>query len=182
MQKDYFFITALILFSAACEFCAVYAAIKFKPANLHKAEKIPRNIPLGAIFGAAAIAWCVPQALDVFSSNAVFQYSFAAFAAFLIGCFFLDYLFARALAGFLILLSHYFMAQSFAADLPFLWVFSIFVLAMGSFAIVIGGIPHYLRDIIRKMCRSSSFKFSAITLFIVYGLISFAAALFQMIG
>jgi hypothetical protein len=179
MNKDYIFIVALLLFSAACLFSTFYIAKYFTQEKLKDVEKIPRNIPLGVIFGAAAIAWCVPQSLAVFSSNSVILFSIIALIAYLIGCFFLDYLFARALAGFIILLSHYFMAQSFAAVIPLLWLFSIFVLIMGTAAIVIGGIPHYMRDFIRSICRNKAFKFSMMALLSLYTLIGLYAALIQ---
>ena len=181
MHKDYVFIIALLLFSAACIFCIFYIARNFTPDKLKTAEKIPRNIPLGAIFGTAAIAWCVPQALAVFSSNSLFLYSFIALIALLIGCFFLDYLFARALAGFIILLSHYFMAESFAADIPLLWLFSLAVLIMGTGAIVVGGIPHYFRDFIRKICLSKPLKLSILCLLGFYSIIGIYTAVIQLI-
>lgn len=179
MHKDYIFIVALLLFSAVCLFSVFYIAKYFSPEKIKDAEKIPRNIPLGAIFGAAAIAWCVPQSLAVFSSNSVMLFSIIALIAYLIGCFFLDYLFARALAGFIILLSHYFMAQSFAADIPLLWLFSVFILVMGTSAIVVGGIPHYMRDFIRSICRRKMLKLSMMLLIVLYSLVGLYAALIQ---
>ena len=181
MQKDYIFIVALLLFSAACLYLIIYISRYFKPEKIKDAEKIPRNIPLGAIFGAAAIAWCVPQALDVFSSNSILLYSIIALIAYLVGVFFLDYLFARALAGFIILLSHFFMAQSFAVDIPLLWLFSIFVLVMGTAAIVVGGIPHYMRDFIRKICTNKALKTSMIVLLCLYAMLGLYAALIQIV-
>lgn len=181
MHKDYIFIIALLLFSAACIFCIFYMTRNFTSDKLKIAEKTPRNIPLGAIFGTAAIAWCVPQALAVFSSNSLLLYSIIALIALLIGCFFLDYLFARALAGFIILLSHYFMAESFAADIPLLWLFSLAVLIMGTGAIVVGGIPHYLRDFIRKICLSKPLKLSILLLLAFYSLIGIYTAVIQLV-
>jgi len=181
MHKDYVFIIALLLFSAACIFCIFYMARNFTADKLKTAERLPRNIPLGVVFGTAAIAWCVPQALAVFSSDSLLLYSVIALIALLIGCFFLDYLFARALAGFIILLSHYFMAESFAADIPLLWLFSLAVLIMGTGAIVVGGIPHYLRDFIRKICLSKTIKFTILFLLGFYSLIGIYTAVIQLI-
>lgn len=180
MNKDYIFIISLLLFSFSCIYCIFYMARNFTSDKLKIAEKTPRNIPLGVLFGTAAVIWCVPQALDVFSSNAILTYSLIALVALIIGCFFLDYLFARALAGFLILLSHYFMAKSFAADIPLLWLFSLAVLIMGTGAIVVGGIPHYLRDFIRKICLNKSLKLSILLLLGFYSLIGIYAALIQL--
>ncbi len=181
MHKDYVFIVALLAFSIACIFCIFFIFRCCTSCKLKIAEKIPRNIPLGVVFGTAAIVWCVPQALDVFSSNSIVFYSILALVALLIGCFFLDYLFARALAGFVILLSHYFMARSFAADIPLLWLFSLAVLLMGTAAIVVGGIPHYLRDFIRKICLNKTMKLSVILIFTFYSLIGIYAAVIQIV-
>lgn len=181
MHKDYIFIISLLLFSAACLFCIFYMNKYFTSDKLKTVEKIPRNILLGVVFGTAAIVWCVPQTLAVFSSDSILLFSIIALAALLIGCLFLDYLFARALAGFIILLSHYFMAESFAADIPFLWLFSLAVLIMGTGAIIIGGIPHYFRDFIRKICISKPLKISILLLLAFYSIIGMYAAVIQLV-
>ena len=180
MNIDFIFIVALLVFAAASVFVSVFILTKFKTEKIVVMEKIPRNIPLGVVFGAAAIAWCIPQSMAVFSADAPWGYVTAAIICFLIGCFSLDYLFARAFAGFLILLAHYFLYQSFAADIPFLWLFSLAFLAFGTFGIVIGGIPHLLRDLIRKACVKSYLKKALACIFIFYAAISIYAAVIQM--
>lgn len=181
MNIDVVFVAALLAFAAVSIFTAIFILTKFKAEKISVMEKIPRNVPLGVLFGAAAIAWCVPQAVAVFSADSIWGYTTAAIACFLIGCFFLDYLFARAFAGFSILLAHYFLYQSFAADIPLLWLFSLVFLVFGTFGIIVGGIPHLLRDLIRKACLNASLKKALICIFMFYSLICVYAAAIQLV-
>lgn len=181
MNVDFIFVIALLLFAAVSVFTAIFILTRFKPEQVANMEKIPRNISLGVIFGAAAIGWCIPQTMAVFSADSLWGYVTAAIICFIIGCFFLDYLFARAFAGFSILLVHYFLCQSFAADIPFLWLFSLVFLVFGTFGIVIGGIPYLMRDLIRKACINSSLKKILVCIFIFYALISVYAAAMQLV-
>ena len=181
MNIDVVFVAVLLAFAAGSVFAAVFILTKFTAEKIGVMEKIPRNVPLGVIFGAAAIAWCVPQAVAVFSADSTWGYVTAAIICFLIGCFFLDYLFARAFAGFSILLSHYFLYQSFAADIPFLWLFSLAFLTFGTFGIVIGGVPHLLRELIRKACLNAFLKKVLFCIFMFYALICVYAAAMQMV-
>ncbi len=181
MNIDVVFVVALLAFAIVSVFTAIFMLTKFKTEKIGIMEKIPRNIPLGVVFGGLAIAWCIPQAAAVFSADSIWGYVTAAIACFLVGCFFLDYLFARAFAGFSILLSHYFLYQSFAADIPFLWIFSLSFLVFGTFGIVIGGVPHLLRDLIRKACVNVLLKRVLICIFMFYALICVYAATMQMV-
>jgi len=181
MSIDVVFVLALLVFAIVSIFVAIFIFTRFAAEKLGIMEKIPRNVPLGVIFGAAAIAWCIPQAVAVFSADSIWGYVTAAIICFLIGSFFLDYLFARAFAGFSILLAHYFLYQSFAANIPFLWLFSLAFLVFGTFGIVIGGVPHLLRDLIRKTCLNNFLKKVLVCIFMFYALICVYAAAIQMV-
>jgi len=152
------FSLALILFGVASACLFFYILACMKVSYIEKAEKIPRNFTLGMIFGFAAVCWCVPQAIAIFSAGMTPIIYWVAVIAFVVGILFLDYLFARAFAGFIILLSHYFLAESFAADLHLLWLFSSLCVIMGVFGIVIGGVPHLMRDLLRNICRRPVWK------------------------
>ncbi len=71
---------------------------------------------------------------------------------------FLDFLFARAFGGFLILLAHYYLLEAFALDMPLSPVFSVFCFIMGTFGIFISGKPYLLRDIMRKLFSSARWR------------------------
>ena len=97
---------ALIIFGICLGILALYTFKGMVQQNLPGNEKIPRNITFGVIFAVVDIAWCIPQAVSIFSPGS-FSWIFpVAIICLVVGCIFLDYLFARALAGFLILLSH----------------------------------------------------------------------------
>lgn len=181
MTIDVVFVAALLVFAVVSVFTAIFILTKFKAERIGVMEKIPRNVPLGVVFGAAAIAWCIPQAVAVFSADSICGYVTTAIICFLIGCFFLDYLFARAFAGFSILLAHYFLYQSFAAGIPFLWLFSLAFLVFGTFGIVIGGMPHLLRDLIRKACLNTLLKKVLGSVFTLYAIICVYAAVIQLV-
>ena len=172
MSYSLLFSYALILFGICFGILAVYTFLNMVQKNISKNEKIPRNFIFGAVFAIIDIAWCLPQALSIFSPGSSSWIFPAAIICLVAGCCFLDYLFARALAGFLILLTHYFLLESFAADISYMWLFSIACYAMGTFGIVVGGIPHLLRDLIRKISLNKSWRVSFTIIFSFYSLLA----------
>lgn len=175
------FIISLLLFGIVTGFLSLFTIYKLRQPNLSKIEKLPRNIVLGVIFAVADIAWCAPQAVEIFSKSSFFIVWAIAIIALIVGCFFLDYLFARALAGFLILLAHYFLRASFAADIPVIWLFSIVCLIMGTLGIFFGGIPHLFRDLLRKLCKEKKWRNAFSCIFALYSVISVAIAVYLII-
>ena len=168
MSYSSIFTFSLIIFSIFFGIMAVYTLFYINKQNIRKNEKIPRNIILGVIFATIDIAWCIPQALSIFSPNS-FNWIFpTAIICLVISCLFLDYLFARAFAGFLILLSHYFLLESFAAGIPCMVIFSTACYIMGTFGIVVGGIPHLLRDLIRKISNEKVWRIVFTAIFACY--------------
>ena len=175
------FIFLLFLIGAAAILIALYTTKRMNKKNIVKIEKIPRNVLLGVIFAIIDVAWCTPQAVEIFSQSSSLLIWGIAIAALIIGCCFLDYLFARALAGFLILLTHYFLRASFAVDLPLMWLFSIACLIFGLTGIFFGGMPHLFRDLLRKLCNSTKWKKSFIIISYLYAVIMFGSCLFLII-
>ena len=161
----------LLVFGLFAGILAIFALFYFKSTRLPKLEKLPRNVILGVIFAVIDIVWCVPQALAIFSAGSAAWIFPAAIICLVVGCFFLDYLFARALAGFLILLCHYFLLESFAADLQYLWVFSLAFYVMGTFGIVMGALPYLLKNLIRNISFKISWKVSFTIIFAFYSLL-----------
>jgi len=177
MSNSIVFSYALIVFGICFGILSVYTCLSMVKSNISRNEKIPRNFVFGAVFAIIDIAWCIPQALSIFSPGSSSWIFPAAIICLIVACCFLDYLFARAIAGFLILLSHYFLLESFAADIPYIWLFSITCYVMGTFAIVIGGIPHLLRDLIRKISLKKSWRISFTVIFALYCLIGLIAGI-----
>jgi len=181
MSFTIIFSYALIVFGICFGVLAGYTCFSMIQQNISRNEKIPRNFIFGIIFAIIDIAWCVPQALSIFSPGASSWIFPVAIICLIVGCCFLDYLFARALAGFLILLSHYFLLESFAADIPHMWLFSIACYVMGTFAIAIGGVPHLLRDLIRKISLNKSWRISFTIVFVCYCLLGIITSISIMI-
>jgi hypothetical protein len=175
------FIILLFVIGVTAAFLIFYTAKNMNKTNISKIEKIPRNVLLGVIFAIIDILWCTPQAVEIFSQSSGLIIWGIAIAALVIGCCFLDYLFARALAGFLILLAHYFLRASFAVDLPLMWLFSIACLLLGIVGIFFGGMPHLFRDLLRKICNSSKWKKSFVTLFSVYTVIMIFSGIYLIV-
>jgi hypothetical protein len=177
MTFSLIFSYALIVFGICFGILAGYTFLHMTQQNISRNEKIPRNFIFGAVFAIIDVAWCTPQALLIFSPGSSAWIFPVAIICLVVGCCFLDYLFARALAGFLILLSHYFLLESFAADISCIWLFSIACYVMGTFAIVIGGIPHLLRDLIRKISLNKSWRISFTIIFAFYFLLGVIAGI-----
>ncbi|MCP4180063.1 MAG: hypothetical protein GY756_20055 [bacterium] len=167
-----FFPYTLLAFGIAALIWLICLFKFFKHENLAKIDKIPRNIIFGCIFAIIDIAWCIPQAIPIFGVKDATGIILLAIVCIIIGCGFLDYLFARALAGFFILLAHFFLWQSFAADVSFMWLFSILCYLMGTFGIVIGAVPHLFRDFLRKTSTSSKWKMCFSILLAIYTIVN----------
>ena len=175
------FIILLFVIGLTAVFLVFYTHKNMNENNIKKIEKIPRNVLLGVIFAIIDILWCTPQAVEIFSQSSTLLIWGIAIAALVVGCIFLDYLFARALAGFLILLAHYFLRASFATDLPLIWLFSILCLLFGIAGIFFGGMPHLFRDMLRKICSSKKWKKTFIGIFSAYAVVMFVAGIFLIV-
>ncbi|MBO4647648.1 MAG: hypothetical protein J5806_05780 [Lentisphaeria bacterium] len=125
-----------------------------KEKNLGFWEKLPRNRPVGGLLGAVALLAFIPNVRPLFppEGNLIWLIPSALILALL--CYlYLDYLFARAAAGGLILLVHWLLNEVFSADLRGGSFFSLLSLAAGTYAIFIAAKPYWLRDSFRAICR-----------------------------
>ncbi|MFZ2654683.1 MAG: hypothetical protein WAX69_07170 [Victivallales bacterium] len=165
-----------IFFLAACVW-----TYRTTDKNISEREKLPRQRILGAILAGLGLFWCVFHSKPLVSPSMHSYLIPTAIFCTWIGYMLLDYLFARAFGGMLILFAHYFLHDSFAFKTPCKPYFSILCFVMGTFGIVLCGKPHLLRDMIRAMAKSGRWKYSisAITFiyaasYITYGLIHLA--------
>lgn len=138
-------------------------------------EKLPRNRILGIALGIFVLLWCASEAEPLVSDSMQKYLLPAALLCSWLGYMLLDFLFARALGGFLILLAHYYLLESFALDMPLSPIFSVFCFIMGTFGIVISGKPYFLRDIIRKLYSSVGWRTFGVS---ILGMFSICFALF----
>ncbi len=150
------FLGIIFLFFLAAAFLLFFGVRK---TTLSAWEKLPRNRIAGGILGLLALLAFIPNVRPLFPPEDYLVGLILA-AILLAGlCYaYLDYLFARAFAGALILLSHAVLIESFAAGLPGSGFFALMCLTAGTFGIFIAAKPHWLRDFFRLLARSSAWR------------------------
>jgi uncharacterized membrane protein YfcA len=143
---------------------------KTSDKNISDKEKLPRNRLLGVILAGAGFFWCVFHSKPLLAPSMHVYLIPAAMLCTWLAYLFLDFLFARAFGGMLILLAHYFLHESFAfktPDKPFL---SLLCFIMGTYGIFLCGKPHLLRDMIRHISKSLAWKYSMSGLLLLYSI------------
>ena len=176
------FLFIYILISVALFFMfLIYWSGKQVPSNLEKWEKLPRNIFFGMILAVVDLAICIPHSQPLVP---VWMQSWLIPTAIIFAWLiykFLDYIFARAFGGLLILLAHYLLFASFNFKIPAQPLFSILCFAMGTLGIFFCGKPYLMRDLIRKIASNLYLQFSAATVSAVYALVFLLTGIFQFI-
>lgn len=153
----------LLLFSLACLGTAVCIMAACRDEKRLPAwEKVPRMRVPGIILTAAAIFWCVPNIRPILESGSSLQGLLIPLAvvAVILCSIFLDHLVSRASAALLILTAHYFLKETFAADVfPASAFFSAGLLLFGCAGIVSGIKPWWMRDWIRALFRRPAVRY-----------------------
>ncbi len=164
--------------------CAALAAIalRLRPELSERLDKLPRAAVPGAILGFIDLLWCIPNVKPIMSESLHPYLIPAACVAAVLAWIFLDKLLARATGGFLILLAHYFLKESFADALPGSAFFALLCLAFGTLGIFISGKPHLLRDILRRLCANPSWRAAAATILACLAVCSFATLSLHLIN
>lgn len=164
---------SILLFAAGIGTLIFCRDERFLPAL----EKIPRAKKTGAVLSAIVIFWCIPNLRPILDPGSFLQSLLIPLAvvAIVLSVMYLDYLFARAFAGFLILLAHYFLKEAHGADLfPWTALLAILLMIMGIAGIFVSAKPYYLRDFFRFLCRNKVVRYSSAGYFFLTG---FAALL-----
>lgn len=143
-----------------CGALAVLAA-RLRPELLTRMDKLPRAAVPGAILAFIDLLWCIPNVKPIVPTGFHSALLPAACVLAILAWYFLDKLLARAAGGFLILLAHYFLKESFADALPGSAFFALLCLAFGTLGIFISGKPHLLRDMLRKLCKNQTWRLAA---------------------
>ena len=155
-------------------------AFKTCETNISEKEKLARNRLLGVILAGAGFFWCVFHSKPLLSpSMHVFLIPVAALCTW-IAYLFLDFLFARAFGGMLILLAHYFLHESFAFKTPCKPFLSLLCFIMGTYGIFLCGKPHLLRDMIRHVSKSQAWRYSMSGILLFYSLSFIAYGFVQL--
>lgn len=147
-------IFCIVLF--ACVVLSLFAGSFFlclprlSEGRVAEAGGFARNRLAGIIFGAAALAWLVPNIEPILSPDSLLRFLLWPLVpiVLVICAVWLDFLFARAFAGILILLSHYLLKEVYPLDVPYAWIFSIPVFIVGVFGIFLAAKPHWFREIL----------------------------------
>ena len=153
---------------------STFIVLKSNSEKMQELEKIPRNRLWGTALGIFVLLWCAMESRPLVSES--FQKYLIPLAVFgtWVGYMFLDYLFARVLGGFFILLAHYYLFESFAFKTPLKPLFPILCFIMGTFGILIAGKPYLLRDLIRKILTNKKWKSATVAVLTTYTISGFA--------
>ena len=176
------YLTAAFLGAGAAAFAILTCFLwRCNAERLTRSENLLRNRFLGAVLGALALAWCVPQIQAVaWHSLAALAWPLAA-GALVLCVLYLDNLVARALAGLLIMGAYSFLDMSFDNHLASGWSSALTPWVWGAVGIAIAARPCYLRDYLRLGAKAAPWRFMASALTLVSALFLLASVLFFLI-
>ena len=160
-----FFPVMLSLFSTvSLAAAAAVLLVCARPERLPLLEKLPRARKAGMVLTAAVIFWCVPNVRPILEpGSALLNWLYPLAVLAIVLCIhYLDYLFARAFAAFLILAAHYFLKESFAAQIhPVSAFLAVPLFLLGFAGILFGAKPYWFRDWIRLLFRDRRVRFGS---------------------
>ena len=157
----------------------VFFLFVLRQKNVQKWEKLPRAKYAGGILGFLALLAFIPNVEPMFPVEKYLGVLIAAAIILSVLCFlYIDHIFARALAGSLILLAHASLAESCAANIRFSSFFAVMVLLYGTIGILLAAKPYYLRELIRKCAGNLFWRYSVS----IFAVIWFTASLLLFCG
>jgi hypothetical protein len=173
------YIVALFACAVGAGLAGVWAA-GLKESTLSKWESMPRNKQFGAALALVCLIWCIPHAQPIVWDWMKPWLLPMALAFTVIGFYFLDYLFARAIGGFFILLTYYLLHESFTFHTPGAAVFAVLCWGLGILGLFFSGKPYLCRDMIRKIARSSKIKYLTVGYFSLFALFCLTAGILHL--
>lgn len=163
-----FFTCVLFAVSLFSFFLSIWSS-KLLPSSLEKWEALPRNILFGMIIATIDLAICVPLSKPIVPTGMISWLIPMACISVWIIYQFLDYIFARAFGGFLVLLAHYMLFVSFYLKTPAKPLLSLLCFAFGTLGIFFCGKPYLMRDYIRKIAASKKWRTAVVAISAMYG-------------
>ena len=159
-------VAAVVSLAAAAPFLLT---VRQGPAVRAMLEKLPRERVSGTILTVIALLWCIPNIRPIFQPDSPFQVFILPLIllAMALAAIFLNYLFARAAAGILILGAHTVLKEAYPAQLPGYSVLAALVLIAGVIGIVISAKPYWLRDWFRLSFRNPAVRWSSAAYFLM---------------
>jgi hypothetical protein len=167
----YLIYTAALIVCGAISLLAALWAGRLNTARLPSWESLPRNRSVGVVITFLCLLWCVPQAKPI-----VWEWLLAwlyplVLVFTVLSFFYLDYLFSRALGGFFILLTYYFVHEAFTFHTPLTALLAISCWVLGITGLFFSGKPHLMRDLIRKLARSARLRYITCFYFSFFGVL-----------
>ena len=164
--------------------CAALAflALKLRPELSARLDRLPRAALPGALLGFADLLWCIPNVKPILPESLHIYLFPLAIALAILAWIYLDKLLARAVGGFLILLAHFFLKESFSDALPGSAFFALLCLLFGTVGIFISGKPHLLRDLLRNLCAKGNWRIATASLLAAFAVVSFATLSLHMLN
>ncbi|HBC89572.1 MAG TPA: hypothetical protein DCZ94_21755 [Lentisphaeria bacterium] len=179
--EEKIFASSLILSGAFFLLASVWI-YKTNAANISVREKLPRMRILGAVLAGLGLFWCTFHSKPLVPSSMHFYLLPTAAFCTWVGYILLDYLFARAFGGMLILFAHYWLYESFAYKTPCKPLFSILCFVMGTFGIFLCGKPHLLRDLFRNAAKSTNWRYSLAGILVFFSLMYMTYGLIHLLA
>ena len=158
----HFFLLGGLLLAALGGLATAWYCFRLNPPRIPAAEQLTRNRYWGSVIALLALAWCVPQG-QALAWDWLLPYLWPLVGIFtVLAFFFLDYLFARAIGGLLILAAYYFLQESFALDIKLALSGAVLAWSIGLIGILISAKPCYLRDAFPFLARHGSARYAAV--------------------
>lgn len=169
---------ALNIYIAALFACGIVSAIvggwafRMNEKKLPKWEKLPRNKSIGVVLAFLCLLWCVPHARPIVWTW-MLNWLYPLVVVFtVLGLYFLDYLFSRALGGLFILLTYYLVHEAFTFLTPAMGLLAVAAWCLGIAGLFFSGKPHLLRNFIRKLARSAKWRTATGLYFIFFAVLT----------
>lgn len=150
-------------------------------ASLPRWEKLPRHLWLGAAFALVDLFWVIPHASPLLPDSMKPYLVPAALLGAVLAYHFLDYLFSRALGGFLILLPCYLLHESFTIHTPWAPLLALCCYIIGITGIFFAGKPYLMRDLIRACAKRRLLNLSCAWFSIFFGILCLSLGIIHII-
>jgi hypothetical protein len=172
------FSLAAILFGLAQIATAVFFIVTLpKQDDLWK--RVPRERIVGGIVGVICLIWSASLAapllegsLERFRAMLPWIVLGLSVSSFLL----LDYLFARAMGGLILLAVNSLLHGAFVAHMPARPLFSLICYLLGTYALFMLGSPYRFRDLLERMTLKSGWRFGVGGTLLAAGLFTCATA------
>jgi hypothetical protein len=162
--------------------CAAWTVVfcRYSTSSPDLSSRLPRSPLLGELVGVPVLAWAAYHVTQMVSPGSVFiPVSIALVPTVaIIAWGHIDFLFARAFGGLLLLGANHLLTTAFVASVPARPVFSAFVYLMGLPGLFLVSSPWWMRNVLEKARDSAKWRHALtavcalyVVLFVVYAVI-----------